>query len=144
MAKSPAKPTAAKSKPKAKTGPKPAPVIPRQPGVERRQNQPLRAQNGYMRVILTHKVDKLGGPGDLVKVRPGYARNYLIPQGLATFATPHNVRMVEKHRERLRHLEEAKRADLQKLFDFNRSQRQRRGPSLRFGDGGDDRHRAAC
>ncbi|GIW89058.1 MAG: 50S ribosomal protein L9 [Isosphaeraceae bacterium] len=115
MAKSPAKPTAAKSKPKAKTGPKPAPVIPRQPGVERRKNHPLRAQNGYMRVILTHKVDKLGGPGDLVKVRPGYARNYLIPQGLATFATPHNVRMVEKHRERLRQLEEAKRADLQNL-----------------------------
>lgn len=115
MAKSPAKPAAAKAKPKAKSAPKAASALPRQPGVERRKNHPLRAQNGHMRVLLTHRVEKLGGPGDLVKVRPGYARNFLIPQGLATFATPHNVRMVEKHRERLRQLEEAKRADLQNL-----------------------------
>jgi large subunit ribosomal protein L9 len=117
MAKSPAAKPAAKAKPKAKPAATKAsaPALPRQPGVERRKNHPLRAQNGHMRVLLTHRVDKLGGPGDLVKVRPGYARNFLIPQGLATFATPHNVRMVDKHRERLRQVEEAKRADLQNL-----------------------------
>ncbi|MDE2508277.1 MAG: 50S ribosomal protein L9 [Planctomycetota bacterium] len=65
-----------------------------------------------MRVLLTHPVPKLGQPGELVKVRPGYARNFLLPQGLATFATPHNLRIVEKHRERLRQLDEARRADL--------------------------------
>jgi large subunit ribosomal protein L9 len=57
----------------------------------------------------------LGQPGELVKVRPGYARNYLLPQGLAIFATPHNLRIVEKHRQRLKELEEARRADLQNL-----------------------------
>ncbi|WP_231871453.1 50S ribosomal protein L9 [Planctomyces sp. SH-PL62] len=83
--------------------------------MERRQNHPLRAKNGHMSIILTHEVPFLGRPGDLVKVRPGFARNYLIPQGFATFATPHNLRVVEKHRERLRELEEARRADLLNL-----------------------------
>ncbi len=57
----------------------------------------------------------LGQAGDLVKVRPGFARNYLVPQGLATFATQSNLRMVEKHRQRLKELEAARRADLQSL-----------------------------
>jgi large subunit ribosomal protein L9 len=88
---------------------------PRQPGVERRKNHPLRAKDGHMHVLLTHKVPFLGEPGELVKVRPGFARNYLLPQGFATFATPHNLRVVEKHRERLRALEAARRADLMAL-----------------------------
>jgi large subunit ribosomal protein L9 len=88
---------------------------PRQPGVERRQNHPSRAKHGYIHLILTQGVPKLGQPGDLVKVRPGYARNCLVPQGLATFATQNNLRMVEKHRERLKQLEEARRMDLQNL-----------------------------
>ncbi len=87
----------------------------RQPGVERRRNHPMRAKDGYMQVLLTHAVPHFGQPGDLVKVRPGFARNYLLPQGLATFATPHNLRIVEKHRERLRQLEQARRADLVNL-----------------------------
>lgn len=88
---------------------------PRQPGVERRKNHPMRAKHGYMHVLLTQKVSTLGGPGDLVKVRPGFARNYLLPQGLATFATPHNLRIVERNRERLRQLEDARRAELRSL-----------------------------
>lgn len=88
---------------------------PRQPGVERRRNHPLRAKNGHIQILMTHAVPHVGQPGDLVKVRPGFARNYLIPQGLATFATPHNLRIVEKRRQRLRELEEARRADLLNL-----------------------------
>ncbi len=42
-------------------------------------------------------------------------RNYLVPQGLATFATPNNLRLIEKHRQRIKELEEARRADLQNL-----------------------------
>src|SRR5271165_5967829 len=87
----------------------------RQPGVERRKNHPLRAKDGHIAVLLTQPVPHLGQPGELVKVRPGFARNYLLPQGLATFATHHNLRMVEKHRERLKQLEQARRADLQNL-----------------------------
>lgn len=87
----------------------------RQPGNERRRNHPTRAKNGQMQVLLTKVVPHCGQPGDLVKVKPGFARNYLLPQGMATFATPHNLRIVEKHRERLRQLEQAKRADLVNL-----------------------------
>jgi len=88
---------------------------PRQPGVERRKNHPSRAKHGYMDLILTQAMPRLGQPGDLVKVRPGFARNYLVPQGLATFATQNNLRMVEKHRQRQKDLEEARRADLVSL-----------------------------
>jgi large subunit ribosomal protein L9 len=68
-----------------------------------------------MQVLLTDAVPQLGQPGDLVKVRPGFARNFLLPQGLATFATPHSLRIVEQHKERLRQIEAAKRADLLNL-----------------------------
>jgi large subunit ribosomal protein L9 len=108
--------TAVKAKKKAPTtSTKAAPVLVptvHQPGNERRRNHPTRSKDGYMQVLLTHAVPHFGQPGELVKVRPGFARNYLLPQGLATFATPHNLRIVEKHRQRLRQLEEARRTDL--------------------------------
>ena len=110
----------AKSKPQAKAAgaPKGKQAVagpPRQPGVERRKNHPLRAKDGHINVLLTQSVPHVGQPGDLVNVRPGFARNYLLPQGKATFATPHNLRIVEKHRRRLKELEQARRADLQNL-----------------------------
>jgi large subunit ribosomal protein L9 len=110
----------AKSKPQAKAAgaPKGKQAVagpPRQPGVERRKNHPLRARDGHISVLLTQSVPHVGQPGELVKVRPGFARNYLLPQGKATFATPHNLRIVEKHRRRLKELEQARRADLQNL-----------------------------
>jgi len=124
MAKSPA-PKAPRAKvKKAPTPPKGAeatksgtalPGRPRQPGVDRRTNHPIRAKHGYIQLILMQHVPHLGSSGDLVKVRPGFARNYLVPQGLATFATPNNLRLIEKHRQRLKELEEARRADLQNL-----------------------------
>lgn len=54
-----------------------------------------------MDVILLQKVDNLGGLGDKVKVRAGYGRNYLIPQGLAKPATPANVAEFEARRAEL-------------------------------------------
>ena len=54
-----------------------------------------------MQVILLEKIDKLGGIGDLVKVKPGYARNYLIPKGKATVATPENIAKFEERRAEL-------------------------------------------
>src|SRR5208337_3517668 len=87
----------------------------RQPGVERRKNHPLRAKNGHIQVLLTQPVPHVGQPGELVNVRPGFARNYLLPQGLATIATPHNLLIVEKHGQRLKKQEEARRGDLQNL-----------------------------
>jgi large subunit ribosomal protein L9 len=54
-----------------------------------------------MEVILLQKVDNVGGIGDLVRVKSGYARNYLIPQGKATLATPENVKKFESRRAEL-------------------------------------------
>jgi len=54
-----------------------------------------------MDVILLEKVENLGGLGDQVKVRPGYGRNYLIPQGKATLATPDNIAAFEARRAEL-------------------------------------------
>ena len=51
-----------------------------------------------MQVILLEKVVNLGGLGDVVKVRDGYARNFLIPQGKAKRATPVNLAEFEKRR----------------------------------------------
>jgi large subunit ribosomal protein L9 len=55
-------------------------------------------------VLLAEKVPQLGEQGEVVRVKPGYARNYLLPQGLATIASEHNKRMVEQHRQRLEEL----------------------------------------
>jgi large subunit ribosomal protein L9 len=54
-----------------------------------------------MEVILLQKVDNLGNLGDRVTVRPGYGRNYLIPQGKATEATADNVARFEARRAEL-------------------------------------------
>jgi large subunit ribosomal protein L9 len=56
-----------------------------------------------MQVILLEKLHNVGELGDVVKVRQGFARNYLIPQGKAKRATPENLKLIE-----------AKRAELEK------------------------------
>jgi large subunit ribosomal protein L9 len=54
-----------------------------------------------MEVILLEKIDNLGTLGDRVKVKPGYARNYLLPQGKAAPATPENIAEFEARRAEL-------------------------------------------
>ena len=54
-----------------------------------------------MEVILLDNVENLGGIGDKVKVKPGYARNYLLPQGKATRATRENIAEFEARRAEL-------------------------------------------
>jgi large subunit ribosomal protein L9 len=54
-----------------------------------------------MQVILLEKVVNLGGLGDVVKVKDGFARNYLLPQGKAKRATPENLAEFEKKRAEL-------------------------------------------
>jgi large subunit ribosomal protein L9 len=69
-----------------------------------------------VQLVLRENVSKLGKPGDLVEVAPGYARNYLLPQGLAVRTTPGVLKQVERRREeeRQRLLELKKVADIQK------------------------------
>ncbi|MBL9006148.1 MAG: 50S ribosomal protein L9 [Myxococcales bacterium] len=52
-----------------------------------------------MRIILREEVPNLGKGGEVVSVKPGYGRNFLIPQGLAVLATERNVRQVEHHKK---------------------------------------------
>jgi large subunit ribosomal protein L9 len=54
-----------------------------------------------MNVILLENVENLGSIGDLVKVKPGYGRNYLLPQGKAALATPENMKEIEARRAEL-------------------------------------------
>jgi large subunit ribosomal protein L9 len=54
-----------------------------------------------MEVILLERVDNVGGIGDRVKVKSGFARNFLIPQGKATLATPANIARFEAIRAEL-------------------------------------------
>jgi large subunit ribosomal protein L9 len=68
-------------------------------------------------VLLVHDVEQLGKRGEIVRVKPGYARNYLLPHGQATMATEQNKRMVEKHRARLAALEVDRLKALQKVAD---------------------------
>ena len=54
-----------------------------------------------MNVILLETVENLGSIGDLVKVKPGYGRNFLLPQGKAMLATPENMKAIEARRAEL-------------------------------------------
>ncbi len=54
-----------------------------------------------MKVILTENVDGLGKIGDMVKVKPGYARNYLVPRSLALEASTRNVKELEHQKRQM-------------------------------------------
>jgi large subunit ribosomal protein L9 len=68
-----------------------------------------------MEVILRQAVEKLGHPGDIVKVSPGYARNFLLPRGYAYEATPGNRKRIEQERQRLEAAEESRRTSAQEF-----------------------------
>ena len=66
-----------------------------------------------MKVLLCEDVDKLGWLGDIVEVNDGYARNYLLPQGLAKFATEASIRAIadEKAKRAEQRIKESKRLE---------------------------------
>lgn len=63
-----------------------------------------------MDVILRAAIDQLGEPGEIVKVSPGYGRNFLLPRGLAYEATPGNRKRIEQERARLESAEATRKA----------------------------------
>ena len=92
------------------------------PGIKARRKSQMfkrlpRGSHGGVQLLLIHNVEHLGKQGDIVEVKPGYALNYLLPQGLATVATDHHQRMVEKHREKLRAIELEKLSEFRALAD---------------------------
>ena len=73
--------------------------------------------NGGIQLLLIQSVDHLGKQGEVVEVKPGFANNYLVPQGLATLATDHHQRMVEKHKAKLAEIEKDRLTGLRALAD---------------------------
>ena len=72
-----------------------------------------------MNVILLENVENVGGIGDVVKVKPGYGRNFLLPQGKAALATPENMKSIE-----------ARRAELEKAASEELGKAQARAASI--------------
>ena len=103
--------------PKTKTKAKIHPRRQKRRAVPHRSKRLPKGPHGGIELLLIHAVEHLGQQGDLVEVRPGYAYNYLLPHGLATIATDHHRRMVEKHRARLLEIEKAKMAQLRRFAD---------------------------
>ena len=68
-----------------------------------------------MKLILRADVENLGNLGDVVEVKPGYGRNFLLPQGLAMVASPANLKVFEQERKKLQARMDALRADAQGL-----------------------------
>ncbi len=76
-----------------------------------------KGSTGGVQLLLIQSVDHLGKQGDVVQVKRGFALNYLLPQGLATVATDHHKRMVEKHRSKLQEIEKARLKTLRDLSE---------------------------
>ena len=70
-----------------------------------------------MEVILKQDVDNLGSKNDIVNVRPGYANNFLIPNGLATLATPSAKKVAAENIRQSAHKEAKFRADAAAVAD---------------------------
>jgi large subunit ribosomal protein L9 len=68
-----------------------------------------------MQIILLEKIANVGNLGDVVKVKQGYARNFLIPQGKAKRATPENIKLLEAKRTELEAAAAQKLTDAQAI-----------------------------
>src|SRR6266581_3381056 len=83
----------------------------------KQRQQVRKGAHGGMQLVLTEDVQHLGKQGDLVEVKAGYGRNYLLPQGLATVPTPHNLKLLELHKKRVGLARESKIADLKAMAE---------------------------
>ena len=107
--------------------------------LSQRPYKPLpKGPRGGVELLLIHSVEHVGKQGQVVEVKPGYAYNYLIPHGLATLASDHHKRMVDKHKVKLQQIELARQAELaqagrraRQAEHHDRSQRHRRRPPVR-------------
>ena len=75
-----------------------------------------KGERGGVELLLVHNVEHLGKQGEVVEVKRGFAYNYLLPQGLATIATDHHKRMVEKHRAKLEEIARERLAGLRAVL----------------------------
>src|SRR5205085_11399553 len=83
----------------------------------KRRNQVRKGTHGGMQLVLTEDVPNLGKQGQVVEVKAGYGRNYLLPNGLATVPSEHNLRLLERYKQRVLQAREARVADLKGLAE---------------------------
>jgi large subunit ribosomal protein L9 len=83
----------------------------------KQRGQVRKGSHGGMQLVLTEDVPNLGKQGELVEVKGGYGRNYLLPRGLATVPTEHNLRLLERYKQRVQQAREARIADLKVLAE---------------------------
>lgn len=100
---------------------KPAKSASNGPRAQRRLRQKAgqqlpRGPRGGVELLLIQSVEHLGKQGEVVEVKRGFALNYLLPQGLATIATDHHKRMVEKHRAKLEEIARQRMASLRSVL----------------------------
>jgi large subunit ribosomal protein L9 len=69
-----------------------------------------------VKLLLNESIKNVGRVGDVVEVSPGYARNYLLPKGLAVEPTPANVRRVEERRKEVERMERERRDQQEALI----------------------------
>jgi len=70
-----------------------------------------------IKVILRKKIDKLGKDRDIVFVKDGFARNFLLPKGLALIATKDNINKIEQEKRKLEHNKEIEKNKAKELAD---------------------------
>src|SRR5260370_18765230 len=83
----------------------------------KKRNQIRKGPHGGMQLVLTEDVPNLGKQGEVVEVKAGYGRNYLVPRGLAAVPTPHNLRLLDRFKIRVKQAREARVADLKALAE---------------------------
>src|SRR5437588_5357583 len=83
----------------------------------KQRSQVRKGPHGGMQLVLTEDVANLGKQGELVEVKSGYGRNYLLPRGMATVPTQHNLRLLERYKQRVQQARESRVADLRVLAE---------------------------
>jgi large subunit ribosomal protein L9 len=106
----------AKTKEATKGKGKPAGKALPQKKIKKRQ-QVKKGAHGGVQVVLVDDVTHVGKQGQVVEVKPGYARNYLLPNGLAIIPSEHNLRLLERYKVRVEQAREARKSDLKALAE---------------------------
>lgn len=83
----------------------------------KKRNQIRKGPHGGMQLVLVEDVKDLGKQGDVVEVKAGYGRNFLLPRSLAMVPTDHNLRLLGRYKERVVKARDARIADLKGLAE---------------------------
>jgi large subunit ribosomal protein L9 len=81
------------------------------------RRQVKKGAHGGVQVVLVDDVTHVGKQGQVVEVKPGFARNYLLPNGLAIIPSEHNLRLLDRYKVRVEQAREARKSDLKALAE---------------------------